>query len=68
MARMSNMARQEMYYDHFYGMNEITERIEAVQAEDVQQVAREFFIADHIAVTVLGNLSGLKLSRDQLDC
>jgi predicted Zn-dependent peptidase len=68
MARMSNMARQEMYYDHFYGMNEITERIEAVQAEDVQQVAREFFIADHIAVTVLGNLTGLKLSRDQLDC
>ncbi len=68
MARMSNLARQEMYYDRFYGMNEITERIEAVQAEDVQRVAQEFFIADQIAVTVLGNLNGLKLSREQIDC
>jgi predicted Zn-dependent peptidase len=68
MARMSNLARQEMYYDRFYGMNEITDRIEAVQVEDVQNVAREFFIADQIAVTVLGNLTGLKLSRDQIAC
>jgi predicted Zn-dependent peptidase len=68
MARMSNLARQEMYYDRFYGMNEITERIEAVQVEDVQKVAREFFISDQIAVTVLGNLTGLKLSRDQIAC
>jgi predicted Zn-dependent peptidase len=68
MARMSNLARQEMYYDRFYGMNEITERIEAVQVEDVQKVAQEFFIADQIAVTVLGNLSGLRLSREQIAC
>lgn len=68
MARMSNLARQEMYYDRFYGMDEITDKIEAVQVDDVQAVAREFFIADQIAVTVLGNLTGLKLSRDQIDC
>jgi predicted Zn-dependent peptidase len=68
MARMSNLARQEMYYDRFYGMDEITHRIESVQVEDVQKVAREFFLRDHIAVTVLGNLTGLKLSRDQIDC
>jgi len=68
MARMSNLARQEMYYDRFYGMNEITDRIEAVQVEDVQKVAQEFFVADQIAVTVLGNLTGLKLSRDQIAC
>ena len=68
MARMSNLARQEMYYDRFYGMDEITDRIEAVQVEDVQQVAREFFVSDQIAVTVLGNLTGLKLSRDQIAC
>jgi predicted Zn-dependent peptidase len=68
MARMSNLARQEMYYDRFYGMNEITDRIEAVQVADVQQVAQEFFVADQIAVTVLGNLSGLKLSREQIAC
>jgi predicted Zn-dependent peptidase len=67
-ARMSNLARQEMYYDHFFGMNEIIQRIEAIQPEDVQQVAREFFQPKSIAVTVLGNLNGLKVYRDLLDC
>lgn len=67
-ARMSNLARQEMYYDHFFGLNEIIERIEAIRPEDVQDVAREFFQPEKIAVTVLGNLNGLKLSRGLLDC
>jgi predicted Zn-dependent peptidase len=67
-ARMSNLARQEMYYDRFVGMSEIIDRIEAVTAEDVQQVSREFFLQDQIAVTVLGNLTGLKITRDQLVC
>jgi predicted Zn-dependent peptidase len=67
-ARMSNLARQEMYYDHFFGMNEIIQRIEAIQPEDVQRVSSEFFQPESIAVTVLGNLDGLRLSRDLLAC
>jgi predicted Zn-dependent peptidase len=67
-ARMSNLARQEMYYDHFFGLNEIIERIEEIQPEDVTAVAREFFQPERLAVTVLGNLNGLKLSRDLLVC
>src|ERR1700692_3599078 len=58
-ARMSNLARQEMYYDHFYGLDELIERIEAVTAEDLQDLAQEFFKTESIAVTALGNLSGL---------
>ena len=67
-ARMSNLARQEMYYDHFFGINEIIQRIEAIQPEDVVAVAKEFFKPESIAVTVLGNLNGLKLSRDLMEC
>jgi len=67
-ARMSNLARQEMYYDHFFGMNEIISRIEAISPEDVMRVAEEFFQQDSIAVTVLGNLNGLKLSKSLFDC
>src|ERR1700741_1474641 len=37
-ARMSNLARQEMYYDRFYGLDEIIERIEAVTAKDLTEV------------------------------
>ncbi len=67
-ARMSNLARQEMYFDHFYGLDELIERIEAVTAEELQTLANTFFQTDNIAVTILGNLNGLKLTREQLAC
>jgi predicted Zn-dependent peptidase len=67
-ARMSNLARQEMYFDRFYDLDELIEKIEAVTSEDLQGLANEFFQTESIAVTVLGNLNGLKLSRDQLAC
>jgi len=67
-ARMSNLARQEMYFDRFYSLDELIERIEAVTADNLQQTANEFFRTGEIAVTILGNLNGLKLTRGQLAC
>jgi predicted Zn-dependent peptidase len=67
-ARMSSLARQEMYFDHFYTMDELIEKIESVTVEELKELANEFFRPESIAVTVLGNLNGLKLTRDQLDC
>ena len=67
-ARMSNLARQEMYFDRFYGLDELIERIEAVTAEDIQQLARELFKPDAFAVTALGKLKGFKLKRAELEC
>ena len=67
-ARMSNLARQEMYYDHFVGMDEIINRIQAVTVEDLLRSANELFKPELIAVTVLGNLNGLKITRDSLAC
>jgi predicted Zn-dependent peptidase len=67
-ARMSNLARQAMYFDQFYGMDELIHKIESVTVEDLQQLAQEFFHTDSIAVTVLGNLNGLKIRREQLAC
>ena len=67
-ARMSNLARQEMYFDRFYSLDELIARIEAVTAKDLEQTANEFFRTEQIAVTILGNLNGLKLTRNQLAC
>jgi predicted Zn-dependent peptidase len=67
-ARMSNLARQEMYFDRFYGMDELIEKIEAVTAEEIKIFADQFFRTESIAVTVLGNLNGLRLTRDELVC
>lgn len=67
-ARMSNLARQEMYFDRFYDLDELIEKIEAVTVEDLQTLANEFFQPESVAVTALGNLTGIKLSRGQLCC
>jgi predicted Zn-dependent peptidase len=67
-ARMSNLARQEMYFDRFQDLDELVLKIEAVTADDLQSLAQEFFKTESVAVTVLGNLSGLKISRNQLTC
>ncbi len=67
-ARMSNLARQEMYFDRFYSLDELIEHIEKVSSEELTALANEFFHTESVAVTVLGNLNGLKLTRDQLAC
>ena len=67
-ARMSNLARQEMYFDHFIGMDEILARIEAVTAEDVRNLAQDYFRTEAIAATVLGSLEEWALTRENLVC
>lgn len=67
-ARMSNLARQEMYFERFYDLDELIEKIESVTAEDLISLANEFFKTDSVAVTALGNLNGLKITRDHVAC
>jgi predicted Zn-dependent peptidase len=67
-SRMSNLARQEMYFKRFFSLDETIDQIESVRAEEVAEMANFLFRPDKIAVTVLGNLDGLKLSREHLVC
>ncbi|HET9183577.1 MAG TPA: pitrilysin family protein [Candidatus Angelobacter sp.] len=67
-SRMSNLARQEMYFDRFFSLDETIEQIEMVTADEVAKMAASLFHQDRIAITVLGNIDGLKLSRDELLC
>jgi predicted Zn-dependent peptidase len=67
-SRMSNLARQELYFQRFTTLDEILASIEAVTCEDVQALARQFFQPEQIAVSVLGPLNGFKLTRERLAC
>lgn len=67
-SRMSNLARQEMYFGRFFSLDELVESIEAVTADDVQRIAQTFFDPKQIALTVLGNLDGFKIAREDLVC
>ena len=64
-SRMSNLARQELYFGRFYSLDEILAGIEAVTREEVQSIAQEFFRPEQIAVTVLGPLNGFTLDRSR---
>jgi predicted Zn-dependent peptidase len=67
-SRMSNLARQEMHFQRFFSLDELAESIENITAEDVQRVAQTFFDQKNVALTVLGNLDGFKITRDDLAC
>ncbi|MGA2714066.1 MAG: pitrilysin family protein [Bryobacteraceae bacterium] len=67
-SRMSNLARQEMHFQRFFSLDELAESIENIAAEDVQRVAQTFFDQKNVALTVLGNLDGFKITRDDLVC
>jgi predicted Zn-dependent peptidase len=67
-SRMSNLARQEMYFGKFFSLDELADSIEKVTEQDVQRVAQTFFSPEQVALTVLGNLNGFKLDREDLAC
>ena len=66
-SRMSNLARQEIYFDRQFGLDETLQGIEHVTAEEVQRVAADLFKSDSLAATVLGDVDGLQISRKRLD-
>lgn len=67
-SRMSNLARQEMYFGRTFSVDEITAEVEAVTAAEVQSLARQLFRPEAIALTVLGNLGPLNVTREALAC
>jgi len=58
-ARMSHLARQELYFGHQFGLDEVLGSIEQVQADDVQRVANDIF-ATSLTASILGNLKGYR--------
>ena len=67
-SRMANLARQQMYFGRFFGIDEITEQIEAVTPSEVRAIAQKLFRPELMALTLLGNLGPLKIERDHLAC
>jgi predicted Zn-dependent peptidase len=65
-SRMSNLARQELYFHRFSTLDEILASIEAVTGEEVQSLAKEFFQPERIAATVLGPINGFTVDRERL--
>ena len=66
-SRMSNLARQEMYFDRQFGLDETIAAIESVTAGDVVRVAHDLFASGSLGATVLGQQDGLELTEGELN-
>lgn len=67
-SRMSSLARQQMYFGRFFSMDDIVSEVNAVTRDDVQTLAQELLRSDKLALTLLGNLGGMKVQREDLHC
>ena len=68
MSRMSNLARQQMHFNYFFGIQEILDKVESITEDQVLAMANHLFQPETVAVTLLGRLDGVKLTRSQLEC
>jgi predicted Zn-dependent peptidase len=59
-ARMSQLARQEMYFGRYVGADEVISGIDAVSSSEVLELAAEMFGRGPLAMTVLGRLEHLR--------
>jgi predicted Zn-dependent peptidase len=53
-SRMSHLARQEIYFERHFGLDETLDGVERVTGEDVQRVANDLFVNGSLGATVLG--------------
>src|SRR4029079_2303853 len=53
-ARMSNLARQELFFGRFQTVDEMMAGIEQVTAENIQAIAVDFFAGKQVGVTAVG--------------
>jgi predicted Zn-dependent peptidase len=65
-SRMSHLARQEIYFDRHFGLDETLAGVERVTTGDVQRVAADLFSNGSLAATVLGPTLP-ELRREHLD-
>jgi predicted Zn-dependent peptidase len=65
-SRMSHLARQEIYFDRHFGLDETLAGVQRVSSEDLQRVAADLFANGSLAATVLGP-SVPQLTRERLD-
>jgi predicted Zn-dependent peptidase len=65
--RAGNLASCEIIHGRQISTEETLQNIEKVTAEEIQELANEFFTTENLALVGLGNFKGVKVSRDNLN-
>jgi len=64
--RAAYLARQEIYFDEPFTLEETLAGIDAVRLEDVVRVARELLTRTPVSVAVVGDVNGVAVSAGEL--
>ncbi|MBI2688204.1 MAG: insulinase family protein [Acidobacteria bacterium] len=67
-SRMSNLARQDIFFGRFWDLDETVEAIDAVQISDIHEIANTFLKPENMALTVVGPAGTEKFTRRDLAC
>jgi predicted Zn-dependent peptidase len=67
-SRMSNLARQWMTHGRFFTLDELARAIDDVTADEIQQVAREYFQPGKIGLAAVGRVDSLGITQGDLIC
>jgi predicted Zn-dependent peptidase len=65
-SRMSHLARQEIYFERHFGLDETLAGVERVSSVDVMRVAQDLFSNGSLAATIVGP-SPREMTKAQLD-
>jgi predicted Zn-dependent peptidase len=65
-SRMSNLARQEIYFGRQFSLAETIRGVEAVSPASIHRIARRLFENRRLAVAAVGRTSNLRLGRGML--
>ncbi|MEE9217629.1 MAG: pitrilysin family protein [Acidobacteriota bacterium] len=66
-SRMSNLAKQELYFGRQFPVEEILQGMEAVTIGNVQGLAQRLFDPRQCTLAALGRISDLRISRHDLE-
>ena len=67
-SRMSNLARQELFFGRFFTVDEMVECIEAVSADQIRTIAQDFFAGKQVGLVALGRTNGVEFTPEELVC
>jgi predicted Zn-dependent peptidase len=65
-SRMSQLARHEIYFGRHFSLDELLSAIDAVTAEDIQQVASELFSGGAPVATIVGPALAERITSERL--
>lgn len=65
-SRMNQLAKQEMYFERYFSLDEIIDEIEKVTEEKIQRLAKRLFDSSFFNLAVLGPVKKEKISLDLL--